>query len=302
MNSLPLYKKYLKTDTLDNIIREFQRSLLKSNMTFGYFCNWAKIKRNVEKYDYEVNILNYLVGAASVKKKLNEILKKNPEIINVLPLIIAVRDTSLSIISDPTKPLETITEYEFSSKTLTEADRKKIIDFCEKAGIIDLFVNCKIKNLKDYLLGVETGLDTNARKNRSGSAMEALIWPILENINGIDIYSQKTFGKIATDNNHKVPEELKDRKFDYVIRSRKKFFNIEVNFYSGQGSKPQEIVDSYINRNNELSQAGWSFIWITDGMGWLGGLNQLKKAFKKMDFVLNVSFAKKGMLKDILSG
>ncbi len=89
-------------------------------------------------------------------------------------------------------------------------------------------------------------------------------------------------------------------KFDYAVKTTGGWFNIEVNFYSGQGSKPQEIVDSYINRNNELKQSKWQFIWITDGMGWKSGVNQLSKAFKEMDYVLNISFAKSGMLQEIL--
>lgn len=90
------------------------------------------------------------------------------------------------------------------------------------------------------------------------------------------------------------------RKFDFVVRSGDKYFNIEVNYYSGQASKPQEIVDAYINRNNELKTSGWEFIWITDGDGWRHGTNQLSKAFKEIDYVLNVSLSQKGFLQDIL--
>lgn len=36
----------------------------------------------------------------------------------------------------------------------------------EKSGIINLFKDKKIKNLVDYTIGVEVGLDSNGRKNR----------------------------------------------------------------------------------------------------------------------------------------
>ena len=269
-------------------------------MTFSYFCDWAKIKRNVEKYQYEINILNYLTGATDAKTKLKEILKKNPNVPKVIPLIIAVRDMDIAVIKDPEKPLETLTRYDFKKSPLTDVDISNVIAFCEKSGILALFSNVKIKNLRDYLLGVETGLDTNARKNRSGMAMETLISPMLNKTKNITIYTQKTFGKLADDIGVSVHDGLKARKFDYVIKTAKNWYNIEVNFYSGQGSKPQEIVDSYINRNNELKQSGWQFIWITDGMGWKSGSSQLKKAFREMDHVLNISFAKSGILQDIL--
>lgn len=300
MKALPLHKKYLKVDTIEDVVKKFQDTLLESNMTFSYFCDWVKIKNNVEKYRYEINTLNYLASAADIKSKLKEILTKNPETLKVIPLIIAVRNMDLAIIKDPEKPLETLTKYDFSKKSLTGAELKDIVSFCEDAGIVALFQELKIKNLRDYLLGVETGLDTNARKNRSGFAMETLVSPILDKIKGIKVYSQKTFGKLADNLDISVYDGLKPRKFDYAVKTTGGWFNIEVNFYSGQGSKPQEIVDSYINRNNELKQAKWQFIWITDGMGWKSGVNQLSKAFKEMDYVLNISFAKSGMLQEIL--
>ena len=54
MNDLSLYKKHLKINTLDELIKEFQDTLLESNMTFSYFCDWDKIKKNVEKNKYEI--------------------------------------------------------------------------------------------------------------------------------------------------------------------------------------------------------------------------------------------------------
>lgn len=150
MKDLSLYKKYLKVTTLDDLIKEFQNTLLESNMTFSYFCDWDKVQKNVAKYTYEINILNYLVGAADVKAKLREILKKNPETVKVLPLIIAVRDLDIAVIKDPEKPFETLTKYDFSKKVATDADINSIIEFCEESGILRLFSNLKIKDLRDY--------------------------------------------------------------------------------------------------------------------------------------------------------
>lgn len=270
-------------------------------MTFSYFCDWNKIKENVTGLNYEINVLNYLVGASDVKLKLIEILKKNPETAKVIPLIIAVRDLDINVIKNPAKPLESLTRYNFSKKSLTDADITNIVSFCGDSGILSLFSEFKIKDLRDYLLGVETGLDTNARKNRSGTAMEALVSPILDKIKNVKVYSQKTFKSL--DGIKGIPKCLgvKDRKFDYIVQTSTMCYNIEVNYYSGTGSKPQEIVDSYINRNNELRKSGWGFIWITDGAAcWKGQLNQIAKAFREMDHVLNVSFAKSGILEDIL--
>jgi type II restriction enzyme len=301
LKNLSLYKKHLGVNSVEEVMKEFLDTLLESNATFSYFCDWDKIKKNVAKYSYEINILNYLVGASNVEIKLREILKKNPEVIVAIPLIIAVRDLDIAVIKDPKKPMESLTNYSFNKKALSDADIEEIVSFCRYSGILSLFSDFKIKDLRDYLVGVETGLDTNARKNRSGTAMELLIAPILEKIKGIDVYPQKNFKSMIGKAGIPACIPMKDRKFDYVIKTPKQCYNVEVNYYSGTGSKPQEIVDSYINRNNELRKVGWGFIWITDGAGcWKNQINQLTKAFNEIDYVLNISFAKSGLLEAIL--
>lgn len=272
-----------------------------SNKTFAYFVDWQKVKENVEKFEYEINTLNYLVGCNDPRAKLKEILKKNSEVLPVLPLIIAVRDLEISVITNPEKPLETLKKFNFEKKSeLNDNEINEIILFCERAGILKLFSEFKIKNLRDYLLGVEAGIDTNARKNRSGTAMESLVDPILKGIEGIRVFKQKTFKYLREKEKIITPERLLNRKFDYVIISKSIFFNMEVNYYDGQGSKPQEIVDSYTNRKKELSKEGWNFIWLTDGVGWKQGGHQITNAFEDMDFILNLEFARGGILKEIL--
>ncbi|UWW01478.1 type II restriction endonuclease [Mycoplasmopsis felis] len=44
--------------------------------------------------------------------------------------------------------------------------------FLDKTGLLDLISNKIINNLVDYVLGVEVGLDSNSRKNRTGKSME----------------------------------------------------------------------------------------------------------------------------------
>jgi len=301
MAKLSVYKKFYKVNTIDGLVSKFQETLMVSNKTFSYFVDWDKVKENVKKYDYEINILNYLVGTSDAKAKLKEILKKNPEVLPVIPLIIAVRDFEISIIGDPARPSETLTSFDFNKKNrLGDGEIEKIVSFSDKSGILNLFSELKIKNLRDYLLGVETGLDTNARKNRSGTAMESLVNPILDKIKGIKVFKQKTFRYLKDKENMDIPQRLLNRKFDYVIIAKKGCFNMEVDYYDGQGSKPQEIVDSYTNRRAELKKENWGFIWITDGVGWSGGANQITDAFNDIEYVLNIEFARKGILGDIL--
>lgn len=303
MANLAVYQKYYRVHNVGQLVRKFQETLMISNKSFTYFVDWEKVKKNVSKFDYEINILNYLVGISDPKTKLKEILRKNPEVVCVLPLIIAVRDLEIAVIEDPACPFESLKKFNFRKKDkFIDEEIESIVNFCECSGVLRLFSSIKIKNLRDYLLGVETGSDTHARKNRSGDAMECLINPILDKIKGLRVFKQKAFEFLKEEENIDVPQRLLNRKFDYVIIGKnKKCFNMEVNYYDGQGSKPQEIVDSYTNRENELKKEGWGFIWLSDGIGWKKGAHQITNAFNDMDYVLNIEFARKGILNEILN-
>lgn len=298
MANLKVYKETLGLKNIDEILQAFRASLLDTNKSFNYFVNWQKIKQNVEKFNVEINILNSLVGSKNLNSDLSKLLVKYPEVISVFPIIIAVREHEIKLIDDSDNLTKS---FHFKKKKkLTEEEIQAAVHFCNKSGIFDLFTDIKIRNLKDYILGVEVGMDTNARKNRSGIAMELAVKPTIDalkrEIPDIDIEFQKTFKFIAKKYKAPIFQNLANRKSDFVIRKGNTFINIEVNYFDGQGSKPQEIVDSYINRQNELHTAGWKFIWITDGRGWRDGTNQIKKGFFEIDYLLNLDFARKGLL------
>lgn len=301
MANLKVYKQALNLKNLDEILKAFTSTLLDTNRSFNFFVDWQKIKRNVDFLNIEINILNSLIGSKNIKSDFASLLKKYPEILPVIPLIIAVRDSEIHLIDDD----ELAKTFSFKKKNkLTEEDITNSITFCERSGVLNLFSEFKIKNLRDYLLGVEVGMDTNARKNRSGFAMELAAKPAIEELkkefSDIDVEFQKTFKYIGLKYQIPISSNLENRKSDYVIRKGKTFINIEVNYFDGQGSKPQEIVDSYINRQNELLEAGWKFIWITDGRGWKDGINQITKGFTEIDYLMNLNFTKKGLLKEAI--
>lgn len=301
MANIDLYRDILQVSNVEELTKKFHATLIDTNATYDYFVNWEKVRNNVNKLNVEINILNSLTGSPNPAKELTRLLEKYPEVVPVIPLIIAVRDKELKIIEDMK-----IKEYSFRQRHhLTEPEITSIVHFCVKSGVIDLFQDFKIKNLKDYLWGVEVGMDTNARKNRSGQSMELAIMPIVDslknNYEDLKIIFQKTFRYIDKNYAVEVPSSLRNRKFDFVIKKRANFINVEVNYYSGGGSKPQEIVNSYINRQNELKKCNWDFVWITDGLGWRTGFNQIKVGFEEIDYLLNLDFIKRGMLRKIIA-
>ncbi len=299
MAKIQSYKSFFGFNNSEQISDAFIGSLLSTNRTYDFFVNWDKVKANVEKFKVEIGILGTLTQSKNFDRDLEKILKEYPKTVKVLPLLVAMHDEKFDVLEDINKNQV----YCFDcTKNLTPADIKKFIQFVKKSGIQELFKTIRVLN--DYLLGVEVGLDSNARKNRSGSFMENVVEEELRNISkqfkDIEIFPKGKFSKLE-EYGVKVPKELKHRTPDFAIKKGTKLLSMEVNFYSGQGSKPQEIVDAYINRQRELQNSGWQFIWITDGNGWRQGQNQIRKAIEQMDFVLNINFIKRGFLKHILS-
>ena len=170
-----------------------------------YFVDWDKIKKVLDRYLDEISLLNFLtkVSPSQQEKHFKLLLNKYPKIVEVIPLLIAERIKNGKInIFDPY--LEQFLTFEFISSKVNEKTISKIIEFCKKTGIMDLFL--KIKDIYDYLLGVEVGMDTNARKNRSGYIFEIMCqkkikkllkdkYKIVNNDPNFSLYPKITKGK-----------------------------------------------------------------------------------------------------------
>ncbi|MHA1149194.1 MAG: DpnII family type II restriction endonuclease [Promethearchaeota archaeon] len=298
------YQKFFPEIDESEILRKFQENLVKTNRDHRFFVDWNKIKRNAEKFKYELNLLNTLIGTTEFKNEFFDLLRKYPEVIQAFPILIAVRDLAFPVIEDFSQKDVNIIKYSFKfekGSRLTEDGIKNYYDFVIKTGIIKLF--SFVKDFYDYIIGVEVGMDTNARKNRGGKAMELLIEPIVEEISkkyNIKLLIQKKFGYIKKTYNLDIPEGLKNRKCDFLLVKNSNYLNIEVNYYSGSGSKPEEIVDAYINRYHEIDRKRGYFIWITDGEVWNTSENQIDKGFKNLPYLLSINFVRKGLLEEAI--
>jgi len=302
MVQFEIYQKYFEVSSVDDLIQLFQDSLIITNRTPEFFVDWKKVKQNVDSIKIELSLWNSLIGSGNIEEDFTKLIKDYPEVIKTIPILLAIREREFPIIVDFFNLEKGIKQLNFNKtrySKVTDSEVEDYLSFVKKAGILELFNY--IKNFYDYVLGVEVGMDTNARKNRSGTAMEMLLKPVIEEIAakfGCKVLFQKRFRAVAFWGN--VPPSLANRKSDFILYSSDKFVNIEVNYYSGAGSKPEEIVDSYINRRNELAANNWSFIWITDGNVWKGSESQLSKAFSEMDYVFNIEFTRKGLLYEAL--
>src|SRR3989338_1145883 len=135
----------------NNLITTFKSSI----KTWDYFVNWKKVFANASNLEITLNKLNYLLGKENLKEEFKKLYSSNPDIIRALPVLLAVRENKLEVFDKVTKNSEF---FDFSG---TEKDSEKYYEFLEKSGLARLFQKDGVKNLVDYVMGVEVGLDSN---------------------------------------------------------------------------------------------------------------------------------------------
>ena len=161
-----------------------------------------------------------------------------------------------------------------------------VMEYLNNTGLTALFQNKKIKDLVDYVFGIETGLDTNARKNRSGHIMEGTVAKIFDN-NNIR-YRKEVYSSEWPEITRALGDD--EKRFDFVIRTATTTYLIEVNFYSSGGSKLNEVARSYSDIAPKINSVpGFEFVWITDGIGWRNAKNKLQEAYNIIPSIYNLT-------------
>jgi type II restriction enzyme len=289
----------------EQAFEDFFETLRPSLKLWDYFVNWDKVYRNTKKIEIQLNLWNYLLGKPDFDSEFMELLEQHPEIVSSVPSLI-VRDGSasqvFSIVSDISDLSKPDLVFDFSRPASTEADRKLALQFFKQTGLIRLFTKDGVKNLVDYVIGVEAGLDSNGRKNRSGTSMETIVESYIEpycKANGLKYLSQATPKVIRENWGFHVPVDKSSRRFDFAITNGKKLVLMEVNFYGGGGSKLKATCGEYKGLSDLLDVPNVDFIWITDGEGWITTKEPLRSAFESLDFIWNLNWLSRNYLDDL---
>ena len=255
----------------------FMSQLQETNQSLDFFCDFDKISANVSEIEMSLNTLNYLIGKDDLSKCVSEIWERDPKSFEVLGILIAVRDKGNKPVVDSKGNVVLLKSYFESSE--------KVVEFLKGTGLAEVFQSRRIKNLVDYVFGIETGLDTNARKNRSGHIMENTVAKIFKK-NGVkfrqEVYSSvfPVLSVLGTD----------EKRFDFCVETPEKKYLIEVNFYSDGGSKLNEVARSYTELAPKINSVkGFEFVWITDGIGWKSAKNKLEEAYNTIPSVYNLT-------------
>lgn len=284
---------------------EWLSTFRNSIADYKYYIDFDKVYRNVNQIKIELNIMNSLIGSKNIKQDFKKLLKEYPEILKCIPVLLAVRSNEIYCQDEKGGVL-----YNFSPKNFPCNSNKhyEIVSyFMEQTGLFDLLQNRIINNLLDYVTGVETGLDSNGRKNRGGHLMENLVESYIQNAGFIkdktyykemkikDIEKKFCLDLSAISNKGKTV-----KRFDFVIKTQNKVYGIETNFYASSGSKLNETARSYKQISQEAKEIdGFEFVWLTDGNGWLDARNNLEETYETMKHIYNIKELENGIINEV---
>ena len=266
------------------------RTMKDSIASWTYYTDFQKVYENVNKIKVELNILNSLIGSKNIEQEFKDIVKKYPNVLVVVPILLAKREKEIKV-NDAKE------NYVFNFIKMNYTVDQYVL-FMRNSGIFDLLQNHIINNLVDYVLGVEVGMDTNGRKNRTGDVMEDLVESYLIKAGLIknktyfkEMYKSEIEKKFGLDLSSISNDGKTEKRFDFVfIGAFGQIFACECNFYGGSGSKLNETARSYKNLAIESKNIkGFNFVWFTDGIGWNTAKHNLEETFDVLDNLFNIN-------------
>lgn len=263
---------------------------------FGYYIDFTKVYKNVDSIKIELNILNSLIGSKNIESDFESLIAKYPETLKCIPILLAVREYEIFAGENGDVKL-----YTFNKQINTIEDYKL---FMRKTGLFDLLSNHIINNLYDYVTGVETGLDSNGRKNRGGHQMEDLVESYIQkagfkrDVNYFkEMYVSEVSRKWNIDLSAVSNQGKMEKRWDFVVKTDNCIYLIETNFYGSGGSKLNETARSYKTIATEMKNVkGAKFVWFTDGAGWKSASRNLEETFDVLDDIYSINDMQNGIM------
>lgn len=268
---------------------------------YGYYVDFNKVFSNVGKVKRELCLLNSLIGSKNIEKDFEDLIIEYPKVLRCIPILLAVRDCEIYVYDQDRTFLYRFDEINYS------IDQYKV--FMEKTGLFNMIAKSEVKDLVDYVYGVETGLDSNGRKNRGGHIMENLVESYIEKAGFVrdetyfkemylsDVEERWNIDLSPLSNQGKV-----SKRFDFVVKTVSTVYAIETNFYGGNkgGSKLNETARSYKTLALEAIQiANFKFVWITDGTAWKKAKGNLRETFDILDTMYSIDDMENGIMKTL---
>lgn len=266
---------------------------------YGYYIDFEKVHRNIDNIKVELNILNSLIGSNNIEMDFENLINKYPETLKCIPLLLAVRSNEIYAIDG-----DGDYTYNFKNPNIS-VEQYKI--FMRKTGLFDLMKNHIVNNLVDYATGVETGLDSNGRKNRGGHLMENLVENFIQKAGFVkdesyfkEMYIHQITDKWGVDLSAISNQGKTEKRFDFVVKTSNMIYGIETNFYGSGESKLNETARSYKTLALETDTIdGFTFVWFTDGKGWTSARHNLEETFDVMQHIYNIKDIENGIITEV---
>lgn len=262
---------------------------------YRYYTDFTTVYEKAERLKVEINILNSLVGSRSIESDFEKLIKKYPECLKAIPILIAVRETEI-VCQDENGSKN----YRFDRMEQTVEEYKY---FMRETGLFDMLQNHIISNLYDYVTGVEVGLGSNGRKNRGGDQMEDLVESFIKKT-GAEYHKEMYLNDVEQRWNVDLSAVSADgtatKRWDFVVKTPSKIYLVETNFYKSRGSKLNETAKSYELIAEKVKNVdGVEFVWITDGAGWNSARRNLEETFDVMEYMFNIEDMENGQLVEL---
>lgn len=272
---------------------------------YGYYIDFEKVHRNVDNIKVELNILNSLIGSKNIEADFEKLMRKYPEVLKCIPLLLAVRANEIYCQDENGGHLFQFDFGKYPPNSHAHYERYKY--FMRETGLFDLLENHIVNNLVDYATGVETGLDSNGRKNRGGHLMENLVESFIQKagfVKGVNYFKEMYIHQITDKWNIDLSaisnQGKMEKRFDFVVKTPNMIYGIETNFYGSGGSKLNETARSYKTLAWETEEIdGFTFVWFTDGKGWTSARNNLEETFDVMQHIYNIKDLEDGVISEV---
>lgn len=274
-------------------------SFRNSIASYGYYVDFEKVHRNVDNIKVELNILNSLIGSKNIESDFEKIVTEYPKTLKCIPLLLAVRANEIYAIDSDG-------EFNYNFKNVNYSIEQYEV-FMRKTGLFDLLQNHIVSNLVDYATGVETGLDSNGRKNRGGDLMEDLVESYILKAGFVkdktyfkEMYISQITAKWGIDLSAISNTGKTEKRFDFVIKTDNQIYGIETNFYASGGSKLNETARSYKTLALEANTInGFTFVWFTDGKGWESAKHNLEETFDVLETMYSIADLENGVIGEL---
>jgi type II restriction enzyme len=281
-------------------MRDFDKWLstfTDSIFNYKYYVDFETVYSNVASNKDGLFLLSSLIGCKNPEAEFRRLCDVYPSVLRCIPILIAKREMEITAIDGNGKYI-----YRFDKPNYTI---DQYCYFMRETGLFDLFANHIISNVVDYVMGVEAGMNSNARKNRGGDQMEDLVESFIKKLScqfyKKEMYVEEIKKLWGLDLSRLTNNGKATKRLDFVIRQNGHVYGIETNFYGSGGSKLNETARSYKELSLEaFGIPNFTFIWITDGKGWEKAKNNLRETFDVLPTLFNIHDLENGALLNLI--